>query len=201
MSGKRRVLLGSVTAIALVAVAMAVYLGREQLMFGDATDVSILPQFVSPVGEDGNPLNVLVGFTWTQNGYCTGQFHVKVSETTTQVRVGAVISRTYSRGTCAGMGTDGKWAWAPLTLASPIGSRLVVRDSDGVALPIFAPASTLGCKDVINSEVEPPAGQSVIFGAVGLPHNALQANYSGETDPSAHLFAKTGLNVAALASL
>jgi hypothetical protein len=190
-----------VTAVALVlAVVAAVYLDREQLLFGPATDVSIQPRFVSPVGDGGDPLVVMVGFTWTETGYCYGQFHVKANESTTQVRVGPVISRTYSRGACAGLGTDGKLAWTNMTLVSPIGRRAVVRDSDGVALPVFAPSALLACQGAIASEAEPPAYQTVLLNQVGLPRTALQASPSGEADPSARLFAKAGLDVASGAS-
>lgn len=65
-----------------------------------------------------------------------------------------------------------------------------------------SPLSTasLACQNVIASEAEPPAYQSVVFNQVALPLNALQVNSSGEPDSTARLFAKAGLDVASGAS-
>ena len=198
MNARRRQLaIVSGLAVAALALATAVYFGREKLVLTPATEVSIQPQFVSPLGEGGDPRTVMVGFAWTENGYCSGQFHVTAIESRSEVRVGPVISRTYGGGACAGVGSDGKLAWAPMTLASPLDQRIVVRDSDGVALPVFAPDALLQCKDVIGSEAEPSADLSTVFDQVALPTvNALQANPSGAADPHASLFAKWGLFVA-----
>jgi hypothetical protein len=37
---------------------------------------------------------------------------------------------------CAGLGTAENLAWADFRLTSPLGDRVVVRDSDGSALPV-----------------------------------------------------------------
>jgi hypothetical protein len=58
-----------------------------------------------------------------------GRVLVKAKETGAQVRLNAVISRTYSYGSCAGIGSNGRWATAPLSLHGPIGNRAVVRDT------------------------------------------------------------------------
>lgn len=52
----------------------------------------------------------------------------------------------------------------------------------------------------ILSEAEPPAYQFVVLNQVALRRIALQANPSGELDPSVRLFAKAGLDVASGAS-
>jgi hypothetical protein len=44
------------------------------------------------LGEGGDPLVVMIGVTWTKNGYCSGQFKVQATETATEVRVGTVLS-------------------------------------------------------------------------------------------------------------
>ena len=93
------------------------------------------PEFVQELGEHGDPLVVLIGFAWAQDGYCPGQFHVSAVESATEVRVGMVTTPSHVTGFCAGVGTlDGR-AWADLRLAAPLGDRRVVRDSDGVPLP------------------------------------------------------------------
>jgi hypothetical protein len=94
--------------------------------------------------------------------------------------------------------------WTSLTLASALGTRNVVRDSDGIVLPVVSPgmAASIACKDAIASKADPPADLSVVFNQVALPTvNAVQANRSGESDPSARLFAKAGLFVASGASV
>jgi len=194
---RRLLVVATVVAYALIF-GTGLSLLKDQLSFGPPTEVSIQPRFVSPSHQGNDPLVVGVGFTWTESGYCSGQFNVRATETTTQVRVGAVISRTYSRGACAGLGTDGKLAWTSLTLAAPIGQRSVIRESDGAVLPQFSPGEPLACKDAIaNSYAPPPADRSVVFDSVALPTGkALQVSPSGESDPTARLFAKAGLYVA-----
>ncbi len=182
-------------------VAAAIFLDRNQVWLSDVSEVSIQPEFVTPVGTTGDPLHVLVGFAYTENGYCTGQFHAKASETPTQIRVGAVISRTYSHGNCAGLGSNGRFAVADLTLRSPTGRRLVVRDSDGVALPVFALDSLLDCKSVIASRSELPTDVSPVFERIAVQAGALQAEPSGESDPHAAFFAKAALFIVSGASL
>jgi hypothetical protein len=95
------------------------------------------PEVVLTLGEGGDPLVVMIGFAWFEEGYCSGQFHVSATETPTEVRVGTVIGRILNRyGSCAGLGTSNNRAWAELRLETPLGNRRVVRDSDGAVLPI-----------------------------------------------------------------
>ena len=194
---RSRALLGVGIAVALVALATVAYVGYGRVQSGQVSEEKIQPKFVTPIGADGSLTNVDVGFPWTEQGYCAGQFQVKATETGALVRVGAVISRTYENGICAGIGSNGRWATAALTLHAPIGTRSVVRESDGTALPVFALTVMLRCQDAISSQANPASDQMSIFNEVALPDYALQANRSGEADPSARLFAKTGLAVAA----
>jgi hypothetical protein len=195
-SGRGRATFGVGIAVVVVAAATAVYLVHDRLFTGPVSEQSIQPEFITPIGADGSLLNVDVGFPWAEKGYCAGQFQASASETSTQISVGAVISRTYGEGICAGIGSNGRWASAPLSLKSPIGNRSVVRRGDGVALPVFALTVMLPCQDAIHSLAGPDADQITFFNEVALPKNALQANRSGEPDPSAKLFAKNGLEIA-----
>jgi hypothetical protein len=188
------------TAAAALVVLAAIFFGFQQHLQVHFTETSIQPEIVSPQ-ENGTPRDFRVGFTWRESGWCVGEFRVKATETATQVRVGPVIDRVGSGGSCPGVATVDNMAWAPLTLASPLGRRVVVRDADGVALPVYARSATLGCNDAIASKADPPADLPVVLNQVALPTvNALRANRSGESDPSARLFAKEGLFVASGAS-
>ena len=184
-------LVAAVVALALVA---AVWYAVGQHLIVHVTEESLLPQVVTP--SESDPLTLRVGVIWTESGWCAGQFRVKATETTTQVRVGPVISRTSSGGACAGLGTVDNMAWASLTLASPLGPRSTVRDSDGVPLPVHVFVTRLACETAIASRPVPPADQSVVLNEVALPTvSALQASPSGEADSSARLFAKAALFV------
>jgi hypothetical protein len=193
MTARGCLLTASVAAVLVAALS----LGIHQLQVA-VSEISLQPQFVSPQVDRA----VTIGFTWTASGYCAGQFRVNAIETATQVRVGNVMSRSSSGGGCAGIGTVDNVGWVALRLAAPVGSRAVIRDSDGSVLSVVAPATRLACTDSIASRAKPPADQSTLFGQVALPTGAaLQANRSGELDPSGRLFAKTGLYVASGASL
>src|SRR5467141_1705302 len=97
---RRRVsiVLGAVLALAYLAYLIHAQPGAPQVF-----EQSIQPEYVRPVGFDGDPLAPLVGFQWTQDGFCVGQFHAHAAETPTEVKVSAVISRTYREGACAGV--------------------------------------------------------------------------------------------------
>lgn len=94
----------------------------------------IVPQAVADLGDGGDPLTVSILFPWPGEGFCSGQFSVSAAETDQEVRVSDVTSREYRRGTCAGVGTTGGVAGVALTLARPVGQRVVVRASDGEPL-------------------------------------------------------------------
>lgn len=189
-----RVLLGAAIALAVAAVGSVLYLRPGST--NTVKEQSIPPLFVTPVGADGDLMNVEVGFPWQEQGFCVGQFRVKATESASQVRVGDVVSRIDTGGACAGIGTNGRWATAPLALRAPIGDRQVVRDKDGTPLPVFALTVRLRCGDAITSQAAPGPNDMPIFNEIALPKNALQANESGEQDPSARWFAKSGLLVA-----
>jgi hypothetical protein len=57
----------------------------------------------------------------------------------------------------------------------------------------------LRCQDAISSQARPDADQIAVLDEIALPKDALQANRSGEPDPSARLFGKTGLAIASRA--
>src|SRR5262245_20021238 len=105
------------------------------------TETQLEPQAVLLLGEHGDPLVIMIGVTWTKDGWCSGQFTVTATETATEVHVGTVTSREYKGGACAGLGTLNNMAWADVHLASPLGDRVVIRDSDGAHLPILPPGS------------------------------------------------------------
>jgi hypothetical protein len=99
------------------------------------TETSLQPRAVlQDPGVD--PRLVSVGVTWTQEGWCVGEFHVKAFETSSQVKVDAVIDRQSSNGMCAGVGAVNQMAWADLQLSMPLGTRPVVR-GDGTTLPYW----------------------------------------------------------------
>lgn len=183
--------------VLMVAAGTAFYALHEHPAVDQVEEQTIHPMFVTPVGADGSLTNVDVGFPWSEPGYCAGQFHAAAIETETQVRVGDVISSDPSGAACAGLGSNGRWATAGLRLQQPIGHRQVVRESDGAALPVFALAMILRCQDTIASMPAPSANDVVVFDKVALPAMALQAAPSGDSDPSARLFAKAALVVAA----
>lgn len=123
-------------AAAATAMSLLVCLGAGRLGVGPFGVVVTehQPQLVifDPVAD---PAHLWVLVAWDKDGYCSGQFTVAASETATEVRVGVVTSREHRRGDCAGLGSDGTAA-ASLQLASPLGDRAVVRDADGVRLPV-----------------------------------------------------------------
>lgn len=133
-SGRRWLLLHLVAAFAVLAGVTACDLGR--FAPDRVIETQLEPQFVGLPGEGGDPLVIYVVVTWTKEGWCSGQFTVQAIETPTEVRVGKVTSREYPGGSCAGVGTVDNMAGAELRLASPLGDRVVVRDSDGARLPI-----------------------------------------------------------------
>jgi hypothetical protein len=140
MNVPRRWLVGLVAALTCVGVGLvaAGFLGFGPVARDGVTETQHQPQVVKLLGEGGDPLVVMIGVTWTKDGYCSGQFEVQATETPTEIRVGTVLSREYANGDCAGIGTDDTFAWAELRLTSPLGERAVVRDSDSSLLPIRA---------------------------------------------------------------
>jgi hypothetical protein len=129
--------------IVMAAFAAAVVYGPHY--FDHVTEDALRPVGVMLLPPGNDPRGVMVAVTWTEQGWCSGQFHAQATETSTEVRLGAVVSRLHSAGVCAGMGTACHMAWADLTLKSPLGTRIVVRASDGAVLPVQAANSGPGC--------------------------------------------------------
>jgi hypothetical protein len=123
--------------LAVVGVLLAGVSGCDGLPFGHRLVETFLEPKVAMVQVDrGEALTMAIGVTWTKEGWCSGQFTVRGTETATEVRVGTVVSRECTGGGCAGLGTVDNTAWADLTLAAPQGDRRVVRASDGAVLPV-----------------------------------------------------------------
>jgi hypothetical protein len=141
------VLVGVAACIAL-GLATAGYVGLGPLSRLRMTETQLQPQAVHLLGAPGDPLIAMVGVTWTKEGYCSGQFRVQATESLTEVRIGAVTSREYRYGTCAGLGTVDNIAWAELRLTSPPGQRVFVRASDGVRLPLFGVCGRPVCPEI-----------------------------------------------------
>ena len=121
--------------IAAAALAFVGYYGSGP--FGSTLGVSVknlAPDAYAIPGEGVDPLVIAVLFHWPEDGFCSGQFSVSATETAEEVRVSDVTSREYRGGSCAGLGTVNGTAGAELTLAAPLGTRKVVRASDGTVL-------------------------------------------------------------------
>jgi hypothetical protein len=99
-------------------------------------------QWIEPsgvaAGPNVDPREPLVSFAWTEGEFCTGQFSITVTETNTEVRLGPVHSKRLRNALCPGMSAQGTIAHVTAHLRTPIGSRRVVRASDGVPLVVSA---------------------------------------------------------------
>ena len=76
-----------------VGLAIAGYNGHGPFAAPGVVETRHEPEVIRELGEGGDPLVIMVGFAWPEDGYCSGQFHVSAVETATEVRVGPVISR------------------------------------------------------------------------------------------------------------
>lgn len=84
-----------------------------------------------------DPRNISVGATWTEGGWCIGEFQARATETPSEIRV-AMIDREFTHGgNCADVGTVYNTAWADVTLKLPVGTREIVRSSDGQHVPVL----------------------------------------------------------------
>ncbi len=138
---RARHLVSAVIAVLVLGgvwLAIAGYYGHGAFAAPGVVETRHEPEVMRELGEGSDPLVVMVGFAWPEDGYCSGQFRVAAIESSTEVRVGTVISRLLTRdGNCAGLGTSDSQAWAELRLAAPLENRRVVRDSDGAPLPFI----------------------------------------------------------------
>jgi hypothetical protein len=135
---KRGLLVGWLCAVVLVGCAFLAAFGLEgrgpvgeRLGYDNRV---ITPTFALMRG-DGDPLAVSIGFPWSEQGYCSGQFTVRAVETADRVVVSQVRSRRANNGLCAGLGTMGAVATVDLILRAPLGDRSVYRAEDGQAAP------------------------------------------------------------------
>jgi hypothetical protein len=131
--------LAAVVACAVIAGAALAFSGYHGTgPFASTFGVSVkrvAPEAFATPGESADPLVIAVLFHWPDDGFCSGQFSVSATETAEEVRVSDVTSREYrGGGGCAGLGTVSGMAGAELTLAAPLGTRKLVRASDGTVL-------------------------------------------------------------------
>ncbi len=136
---RRGLTIAGTVAAAVAIVTALVHFGMSH--YNVVTETSLQPLAVlQDPGVD--PRTVQVGVTWIQEGWCVGEFHVKASETSSQVKIDSVIDRQSSTGYCAGVGAVNQMAWADLQLATPLGTRAVVR-GDGSTLPYWTSSDGL----------------------------------------------------------
>jgi hypothetical protein len=196
MGLRRSIAIGAIAIAALAAIF--VYASRGQIWQSRVIEGTFDPEFVVPASGQEDPHDVGVGFRWPERGFCLGEFRVNIAETATEVRVGQVVRHVSAAGNCAGVGTNGRSAIVHETLKSAIGSRLVVRASDGLPLPVYALDAVLDCNTAVAARGAPSDGWSTVLSQVALETGiTLQANPSGESDPHAALFAKSALMIAA----
>jgi hypothetical protein len=146
---RRRLLVLGVVGLALSAAAVLVYLGVSN--YNTVTETALQPRAV--LQDQGvDPRIVQVGVTWTQEGWCLGEFQVQASETGSEVKVDAVIDRQSANANCAGVGAVNNMAWAELWLAAPLGERPVVR-GDGTTLPYWTSGDGLVRKGPTSADI------------------------------------------------
>ncbi|MGA7912645.1 MAG: hypothetical protein WCC30_14030 [Candidatus Dormiibacterota bacterium] len=123
-----------IAALLIVGVPGALVVGILWYQRSGVMETALQPQVVR-LGAD--PRAISVGVTWTEEGWCLGDFQARATETSSEVRV-AMIHRQFTHGgACAGVGTTYNTAWADVTLNAPVGTRAVVRSSDGTQLPVL----------------------------------------------------------------
>jgi hypothetical protein len=81
--------------------------------------------------------DLILFFPFDGDGYCLGQFTAEVKETAQTVEVGDITEPpVQGGGACAGVGTVDATASVVLPLAQPLGTRAVLRKSDGSRVPL-----------------------------------------------------------------
>ncbi|MEU8075050.1 hypothetical protein AB0B31_06325 [Catellatospora citrea] len=142
---RRGTLRALLVAVTVLGVPLLLCFGASRLGYGPfAEDPGAVvtqhqPQEVRV--SETQPELLKVGVAWGEDGYCSGQFSLPVTETATEVRLGTVTSRAYPGGSCAGLGTWDGMAWETVRLGGPLANRVVVRDTDGVRLPVYDESS------------------------------------------------------------
>ncbi|WP_144124124.1 hypothetical protein [Catellatospora sichuanensis] len=141
MDGRRGGRWAILVAVAVLGVPLLLCVGAARLGLGPfADDFGVVvtqhePQEVQVSTAD--PAHLNVGVAWSEDGYCSGQFSLSVTETPTEIRLSTVTSRAHPGGTCAGLGTERGMAWSSVQLGGPLADRAVVRDTDGARLPVY----------------------------------------------------------------
>ena len=114
--------------------------------------VTELQPQVEKLGAD--PRVISVGVSWSEDGWCLGEFEARATETASQVRV-AMIHRQFTHNVnCAGLGTEYNRAWADVRLTEPLGSRPVVRSSDGAQLLVLGQLDRFMPKDPVSAVIQ-----------------------------------------------
>jgi hypothetical protein len=127
--------------VVVVALAVAVLAGTVVHVWRTAEPAATRhrPVAIRLLGEGGDPLVIMIGIEWPADGWCSGQLTVTATETSSEVRVSDVVSRTpRGDGGCAALGTYRGMAWVGLAMAAPLGTRTAVRAAGGDALPVMA---------------------------------------------------------------
>lgn len=148
-----------VVALLIIGVPATVWaIGVGMLMYQRAgvTETPIQPQIVM-LGTD--PRTISVGVTWLEGGWCLGGFEARATETSNVVHVAMILRQfTHGDGACADVGTIYNTAWADVTLKAPVGSRSVVRSSDGVQLPVLAQGDRFIRKHPVSADIRQYGG-------------------------------------------
>lgn len=128
-------------AVVVLGLPLALCVGAGRLRLGPyAEDFGVVVTQHEPTHAQvwaADPRYLNVGVVWSDDGYCSGQFTVAVTETPDEIRIGTVTSRLRSGGSCAGLGSVGGKAWTSVVLDRPIANRVIVRDADGARLPVY----------------------------------------------------------------
>jgi hypothetical protein len=125
-----------VTTFLIIGLPLGLVIGYR-IYQESGPQIPLEPQSVTLLPPGNDPRQIDVNVIWLQNGWCLGQFRAQATETTTQVRLGPVIDHEYPNGPCAGIGSNGRFAYAELKLNAPLGHRSVIRTSDGATLPVL----------------------------------------------------------------
>jgi hypothetical protein len=125
-----------VAAVVIVGIPAGIVVGMRAYQPSGVTETSIQPQAVR-LGTDSRTISV--GVTWLENGWCLGEFEASATETSSEIGVAVIHKRFPHGGNCAGVGTVYNTAWADVALNARVGTRSIVRSSDGVPLPVLGP--------------------------------------------------------------
>lgn len=104
----------------------------------DPNALTFAPVGARTLGVGGDPNVLMIMFPWHEDGLCSGQFSVSARESEASVVVSQVTGIEWpGDALCAGLGTDGQVGGVELTLAAPLGQRMVTRAVDGAHVPVM----------------------------------------------------------------